>query len=110
MRPDSDAVIEELLTAPRKRRRARLTRRQLWVEYREEALALGRKAYMYGRFCALLKERLHSRPEPAQIRFHYEPGLYDPSDFSGKTLGLRTGRGEKDIEIFVAVLAHSNLT
>ena len=32
------------------------------------------------------------------------------SDFSGKTLALRTGCGEKDVEIFVAVLAHSNLT
>ena len=27
-----------------------------------------------------------------------------------KTLGLRIGGGEKDVEIFVAVLAHSNLT
>ena len=44
------------------------------------------------------------------MRFHYEPGLYGLSDFSGKTLPLRTGRGEKAIEIFVAVLAHSNLT
>ena len=32
------------------------------------------------------------------------------SDFSGKTLPLRTGRGERDVEIFVAVLAHSSLT
>ena len=31
------------------------------------------------------------------------------ADFSGKTLALRTGRGETDVEIFVAVLAHSNL-
>ena len=44
------------------------------------------------------------------MRFHYEPGLWGLSDFSGKTLALRTGRGEKDVEIFVAVLAHSNLT
>ena len=43
VRPDWDAVIEEL-TAPRKRRRARLTRRQLWVEYRDETLAQGGKA------------------------------------------------------------------
>ena len=43
------------------------------------------------------------------MRFHYEPGLYGLSDFSGKTLALRTGRGERDVEIFVAVLAHSNL-
>ena len=32
------------------------------------------------------------------------------SDFSGKTLGLRTGRGERDVEIFVPVLAHSDMT
>ena len=107
--PDWDTIIEEL-TAPRRRRRARLTRRQLWVEYRDEALAQGDKAYTYSRFCGLLKERLHSRPGPAQMRFHYEPGLWGLSDFSGKTLALRTGRGEKDVEIFVAVLAHSNLT
>ena len=36
VQPDWDAVIEAL-KAPRKRRRARLTRRQLWVEYRDEA-------------------------------------------------------------------------
>ena len=63
----------------------------------------------YSRFCALLGERLGSRPKPAQMRFHYAPGLWSLYDFSGKTLGLRTGRGEKDVEIFVAVLAHSNL-
>ena len=109
VQPDWDAVIEAL-TAPRRRRRARLTRRQLWVEYRDEALAQGGKPYTYSRFCALLGERLGSRPAPAQMRFHYAPGLWGLSDFSGKTLGLRTGRGEKDVEIFVAVLAHSNLT
>ena len=107
--PDWDAIVEAL-TAPRKRRRARLTRRQLWVEYRDEVLAQGGKAYTYSRFCGLLKERLHSRPGPVQMRFHYEPGLWGLSDFSGKTLALRTGRGDKDVEIFVAVLAHSNLT
>ena len=40
VQPDWDAVIEAL-TAPRKRSRARLTRRQLWVEYRDEALVHG---------------------------------------------------------------------
>ena len=43
------------------------------------------------------------------MHFDYEPGLYGMADFSGKTLALRTGRGETDVEIFVAVLAHSNL-
>ena len=40
------------------------------------------------------------------MHFDYAPGLWGLSDFSGKTLALRTGRGEKDVEIFVAVLAH----
>ena len=106
--PDWDAVIEEL-KAPRKRRRARLTRRQLWVEYRDEALARGGTAYSYSRFCARLKARLKDSTGQAQMRFDYAPGLYGLSDFSGKTLALRTGRGEKDVEIFVAVLAHSCL-
>ena len=44
------------------------------------------------------------------MRFDYAPGLWGLSDFSGKTLPLRTGRGERDVEIFVAVLAHSSLT
>ena len=30
------------------------------------------------------------------------------ADFSRKTLALRTGRGETDVEIFVAVLGHAN--
>ena len=106
--PDWDAVIEEL-KAPRKRRRARLTRRQLWVEYRDEALARGGTAYSYSQFCVRLKARMKDRAGPAQMRFDYAPGLYGLSDFSGKTLALRTGRGEKDVEIFVAVLAHSCL-
>ena len=50
------------------------------------------------------------RAGPVQLRFDYAPGLYGLSaDFSGKTLALRTGRGEKDVEIFVEVLAHSCL-
>ena len=77
VQPDWDAVIEAL-TAPRKRRRARLTRRQLWVEYRDEALTHGGKPHTYSRFCALLGERLGSRPAPAQMRFHYAPGLWVP--------------------------------
>ena len=107
VQPDWAAILEDL-EAPRKRRRTRLTRRQLWSEYRDEALAQGGKAYTYSRFCALLKERRQGRPGQAQARFHYEPGLYGMADFSGKTLSVRSGRGEKDVEIFVAVLPHSN--
>ena len=55
VQPDWDAVIEAL-TAPRKRRRARLTRRQLWIEYRDEALALLGKAYAVSKLaCAPLR-------------------------------------------------------
>lgn len=50
VQPDWEAIIEEL-EAPRERRRARLTRRQLWSEYQGEALAHGGKAYTYSRFC-----------------------------------------------------------
>ena len=60
VRPDWDAIIEEL-TAPRKRRRARLTRRQLWVEYRDEALAQGGRAYTYSRFCVSTAAGLWAR-------------------------------------------------
>ena len=104
--PEPDAVVEAL-TAPRKRRRTRLTQRQLWVEYRDEALARGGTAYSYSQFCARLKARLNDRAAETEMHFDNAPGLWGLSDFSGKTLGLRTGRGEKDVEIFVAVLAHS---
>ena len=108
VQPDWEAIIEEL-EAPRERRRARLTRRQLWSEYRDEALAQGGKAYTYGRFCALLNRHRQERPGQAQARFDYAPGLYGMSDFSGKTLSLRSGRGDEDVEIFVAVLPHSDM-
>ena len=106
--PDWEDVLAAL-RAKRKRRRVRLTRRQLWREYRDEVEAQGGKAYSYSQFCARRKARQGSRGGPAQMRFEYEPGLYGMADFSGKTLALRTGRGETDVEIFVAVLAHSNL-
>ena len=108
VQPDWDGIVKAL-NAPRKRRRVRLTRRQLWKEYRDEALARGGTAYSYSQFCARLKGRLKGRAGQTQMRFDYEPGHWGLSDFSGKTLALRTGRGEKDVEIFVAVLAHSCL-
>ena len=37
------------------------------------------------------------------------PRGYGMADLSGKTLALRLGRGEHDVEIFVAVLPHSSL-
>ena len=106
--PDWDGVLREL-RAKRKRRRVRATRRTLWEEYRDEVEAQGGKAYSYSQFCARLKAHQVSCGVSAQMHFDYEPGLYGMADFSGKTLALRTGRGETDVEIFVAVLAHSNL-
>ena len=106
--PDWDGVLREL-RAKRKRRRVRATRRALWEEYRDETRTQGGKAYSYSQFCARLKAHQGSCGGSAQMHFDYEPGLYGMADFSGKTLALRTGRGETDVEIFVAVLAHSNL-
>ena len=108
VQPDWEAVLAEL-GRKRKRRRTRVTRRQLWVEYRDEARAQGAAPYSYSRFCALLAERLEGQGRKAQMHFDYEPGLWGLSDFSGKTLALRTGRGETDVEVFVAVLAHSQM-
>ena len=106
--PDWDDVLREL-RAKRKRRRVRATRRTLWDEYRDETRAQGGKAYSYSQFCARLKAHQGSCGGSAQRHFDYEPGLYGMADLSGKTLALCTGRGETDVEIFVAVLAHSNL-
>ena len=106
--PDWDAIVREL-DAPPGRHRAKLTRRQLWAEYRDETQARGGAAYSLSQFCALLGERLRARSARPEIRFDYAPGLYGMSDFSGKTLPLRTAAGETDAEIFVAVLPHSGL-
>ncbi len=109
VQPDWDAIVKDL-TAPRGRRRARLTRRQLWVEYSEEAMTQGGTAYSCSQFCALLKERMERLSKSTEMRFDQSPGHFGMSDFSGKTLPLRTATGEVDVEIFVAVLPHSSLT
>ena len=70
VQPDWEAVLAEL-GRKRKRRRTRVTRRQLWVEYRDEARAQGATAYSYSRFCALLNERLDRQGREAQMRFDY---------------------------------------
>lgn len=108
MPPDWDEIINEF-KSPRGRRRAKLTKRQLWIDYRDEVEAQGGSAYCYSQFCALLKEQLNDGPDAAVMRFEYAPGHFAMSDFSGKTLSLRTAQGDVDVEIFVAVLPHSNL-
>ena len=109
VQPDWDAIVSEYRVPPG-RRRPKLTQRQLWVEYSEEAMAQGGTAYSCSQFCALLKERLAGPNARTDMRFDYAPGLYGMSDFSGKTLALRTATGLVDVEFFVAVLPHSGLT
>ena len=107
--PDWDTIIKGL-KEPRGRRRAKMTQRQLWVEYCEEVEAQGGTAYSYSRFCAKLKDQLPTGPDAAVMRFEYAPGQYAMSDFSGKTLSLQGKGGEiVDVEIFVVVLPYSNL-
>ena len=75
--PDWGAIIEEF-NAPRGRRWAKLTQRQLWIEYRDEAESKGGAAYSYSRFCTLFKEQRGGRHAPTQMHFDYAPGLYSP--------------------------------
>ena len=106
--PDWDAIVAAY-RAPRGRRRVGMTRRQLWRTYRDEVRLQGGEAYGYSRFCTLLNRRLGGPNARTEMRFDYEPGLYGMADFSGKTLALQTSTGPVDVEIFVAVLAHSSL-
>ena len=109
MSPDWDEVIKGL-KEPRGLRRAKMTQRQLWVEYHDEVEAQGGVAYSYSRFCAKLKGLLLAEPDAAAMRFDYAPGQFAMSDFSGKTLSSRDKSGDVvDVEIFVAVLPYSNL-
>ncbi len=107
VQPDWETIIADYKT-PR-RRRARLTQHRLWTEYSEEAVMKGGTPYSCSQFCALLKEQLQGQHADTQIRFDYAPGHCGVSDFSGKTLPVRTATAEIDVEIFVAVLPHSNL-
>ena len=108
VQPDRDALIAEF-TAPRGWRRSRLTRRQLWLEYRDEAVAQGGAAYSHSQFCALFKARLEDHAATARMRLDHTPGLIGLSDFSGKMLALHVGAGMVEVEIFVATLAFSKL-
>ena len=95
VQPDWDAVIEEL-KAPRKRRRARLTRRQLWVEYRDEALARDGSAYSYSRFCARLKQRLGNRGREGldeEDRHDRHQGYSSAPSRPRPAAGVNRGRG-----------------
>lgn len=67
-----DLIVAEY-AAPRGRRRAKLTQRQLWVEYGEEAQRQGASAYRYSPFCALFKARLTARSVTPEMRFTYTP-------------------------------------
>ena len=109
LEPDLDAMVKQL-EAPRRRRAARLTRQVLWEEYCEEAAGQGLKAYSRSRFFDLLKARQSSRRHTPEMRFHYRPGEWMMSDFSGKTVPIRTRHGEVMAEILVCLLPCSGLT
>ena len=78
VQPDWEGVLAEL-GRKRKRRRTRVTRRQLWVEYRDEARAQGATSYSYSRFCALLNERRERQGCEAQMRFDSSASAPGPS-------------------------------
>ena len=90
------------------RRSPRITRRLVWEGYCAEAAEAGRLAYSYGHFCALLAGAT-SGTGRLQARFGCAPGDWMFSDFSGKSVPVRGAGGDWHPEIFVAVLAHSNL-
>ena len=100
--------ITAALAPPGGRRSPRITRRLVWEGYCAEAAEAGRLAYSYGHFCALLAGAT-SGTGRLQARFAYAPGDWMFSDFSGKSVPVRGAGGDWHPEIFVAVLAHSNL-
>jgi len=108
LEPDLDTLVKQL-EAPRRRRTARVTRQVLWEEYCEEAARQGLKAYSRSRFFDLVKARLGGRRQTPEMRFHYRPGEWMMSDFSGKTVPVRTRHGEVMVEILVCLLPCSGL-
>ena len=108
LEPDWDGILKELSPGDRGYRAPRVTRKQLWQEYREDARAQGLKAYSRSRFLDKLNTLL--REGSPRMRFDYRPGEYVFSDFSGKTLHLRTRDGMQAVEILVVLLPCSNLT
>lgn len=62
-----------------------MTRMQLWEQYAAEAEELGRTAYSFSRFCALLEKNAASGSDTVCMHFNWEPGGIGFSDFSGKT-------------------------
>ena len=109
LEPDWDRIDREL-SRKRKRREVKMTRRQLWLEYCEDAVAQGMEASSYSQFCHLLSRGSEGQVPKVAMRFEYEPGVWGMADFSGKVLRLRLpDGGEKEVEIFVACLCHSRL-
>ena len=109
LEPDWDQFDREL-SRKRKRREVKMTRRQLWLEYCQDAVAQGMDAYGYSQFCHLLSQGSAGQVPKVAMRFEYEPGVWGMADFSGKVLRLRLpDGGEKEVEIFVACLCYSRL-
>lgn len=111
LEPDWDSIIETLKAQKTKRRRRepRVTRVLLWREYCEEAEAQHRTAYSRSQFYSRLKALARGPAGEAEMHFDYEPGEILYSDFSGKTMAIKTRGGERLVEILVALLPCSNL-
>lgn len=109
LEPEIDKLEEEL-GKRRRRREPPVTRHILWERYCEEAASQGLKAYSRSRFFALWKARVKSLRQGPEMRFDYRPGEWMMSDFSGKTLPVRTRDGEVMVEILVCLLPCSGLT
>ncbi len=111
LEPDLATVAQVLMDQKTRRgyRAPRVTRDVLWEEYCAEAKAQGLKGYSRSHFFGRLKEHLKGPGQEPEMRFHYEPGVWMMSDFSGKTLPLQTRDGHKMVEILVCVLPCSGL-
>ena len=87
LEPDWDRIDREL-SRKRKRREVKMTRRQLWLEYCEDAVAQGMEASSYSQFCHLLSRGSEGQVPKVAMRFEYEPGVWGMADFSGKVCGF----------------------
>ena len=97
--PDFSAMRGELS-------RKGVTRRQLWLEYRERAPT----GFEYCQFCALYRQ--WRKVQDVVLRFEHVPGEKLLVDYAGLTMPVIdsvTGE-ERPAQIFVAALGHSGYT
>lgn len=79
----------------------------LWLEYCDKASAMGKKPYMYSRFCDIY--RVHTQINQATMRVPRTPGKDVEVDWAGKTGYLKDpATGELvSVYIFVASMSYS---